>query len=276
MRTCVGFAAMLAVSLYGIHPAAAQEGHDAPTRGAVMIFPGEREEAAPPDGVEAPKERGWHINGANYASGDGWFVLACANDACRIAATRMNAQSLPIQPHYDDAEPAQFLTWQPLPDGEPLLFFKPHDARITFAPGPLRTWLRPASNQPLPPAPPNVGSMATAIPLGGDASALLVPRISPSTNPDYPGDEVWIELRLGGKRQRLGVYRWYEDGIGVIGARDYLVWAGDLDGDGKLDLLMRWNDYDVDQTLFLSSLAKPGEIVGEAGAISYWPPQMGD
>lgn len=42
-----------------------------------------------------------------------------------------------------------------------------------------------------------------------------------------------------------------------------LVWAGDLDGDGKLDLVMdTTDDYNVrDLTLFLSSKAKPGKLV---------------
>lgn len=42
-----------------------------------------------------------------------------------------------------------------------------------------------------------------------------------------------------------------------------LLWAGDLDGDGKLDLIMdTTNNYNVrDVTLFLSTKAKPGKLV---------------
>lgn len=42
-----------------------------------------------------------------------------------------------------------------------------------------------------------------------------------------------------------------------------LLWAGDLDGDGKLDLIMDTTDnYNVrNVTLFLSTKAKPGKLV---------------
>lgn len=45
-----------------------------------------------------------------------------------------------------------------------------------------------------------------------------------------------------------------------------LVWAGDLDGDGKLDLLLdlRKNDLTTELALYLSSAAKEGELVGLA------------
>lgn len=43
-----------------------------------------------------------------------------------------------------------------------------------------------------------------------------------------------------------------------------LVWAGDLDGDGKLDLLLdlRKNDLTTELALYLSSAAKEGDLVG--------------
>ena len=46
-----------------------------------------------------------------------------------------------------------------------------------------------------------------------------------------------------------------------------LLWAGDLDGDGRLDLLLdESGHYNVTETvLYLSSLAAPGALVGRAG-----------
>ena len=48
-----------------------------------------------------------------------------------------------------------------------------------------------------------------------------------------------------------------------------LMWAGDLDGDGKLDLYMDVSDhYNVsEKRLFLSSLAKDGELVREVAVL---------
>lgn len=61
-------------------------------------------------------------------------------------------------------------------------------------------------------------------------------------------------------------------GSRVLNGKDFLIWAGDLDGDGKPDLLMNFTDYFWDTVLFLSSLAKPGELVGVAGRFHYSPP----
>jgi hypothetical protein len=48
-----------------------------------------------------------------------------------------------------------------------------------------------------------------------------------------------------------------------------LLWAGDLDGDSKLDLYLDVSHhYNVsEKRLFLSSLAKPGQLVGELGKL---------
>jgi len=276
MQTSRRIAAGIAASLAWLAAAAAQESTP-PTRGAVTIFPGALEQAAPPDGVEAPREHGWHVDGRHYAGGDGWRALVCEDAGrCRVEAVRMDVRELPIQPHYEEARPAQFLTWQPAPAGSVLLFFRPADGQ-PIAAGPVRTFLRPGTPPAAAvPAPAGVGTMATAIALGAEGTALLVPRLGRSTDPDRPGEEVRIELRAYGRRQLLDRYDWYEGFMAPIAARDYLVWAGDLDGDGRLDLVMNWRDYDVGQTLYLSGLAQGDEIVGEAGSFFYWPPQLGD
>jgi hypothetical protein len=58
-------------------------------------------------------------------------------------------------------------------------------------------------------------------------------------------------------------YNYYFDGE-YLGS---LLWAGDLDGDGKLDLYMNHNDYEkgaFSSSLFLSSEAAKGKLVKEA------------
>ncbi len=64
-----------------------------------------------------------------------------------------------------------------------------------------------------------------------------------------------LKLELGGKRMILG----------ECGARDsvYPVWAGDLDGDGRLDVYVRieHHNYAMEQVLFLSSADATGKAL---------------
>lgn len=72
----------------------------------------------------------------------------------------------------------------------------------------------------------------------------------------------------GADRQTLlTVDGWREEGRMTIGndGSPFIVWSGDLDGDGKLDLLLNVTDHcDISlPTLYLSSAAKGGELVHE-------------
>lgn len=85
---------------------------------------------------------------------------------------------------------------------------------------------------------------------------------------------VGCELRLvsAGVTQRLREYAGciHVDGGASVGSESMvrLLWAGDLDHDGRLDLLVDLSDhYNVSApTMLLSSEAGPGELVGEAGS----------
>lgn len=79
-----------------------------------------------------------------------------------------------------------------------------------------------------------------------------------------------IELRTGGRAQvlsRLAGYRELQAATMSLGddASPALIFAGDLDRDGKLDLIFNTTDhYNVSRpTLFLSSQSKPGELLHE-------------
>ena len=95
------------------------------------------------------------------------------------------------------------------------------------------------------------------------------PRDEPAQQP-RPRFDCRIELRMGGRAQALSRLTGYrEPGAGAISLGDdaspVLLFAGDLDRDGKLDLIFNTTDhYNVSRpTLFLSSQAKPGELLGE-------------
>jgi hypothetical protein len=70
-----------------------------------------------------------------------------------------------------------------------------------------------------------------------------------------------LQFKQGGKTQTL--FHWPG---GLSDQRAELVWAGDLDGDGKLDLVLDHSSYSnaSDLTLYLSTWALPGQLVGKA------------
>jgi hypothetical protein len=84
-----------------------------------------------------------------------------------------------------------------------------------------------------------------------------------------------LELRMQGLRQRLPA-AWSGCSAGTVRpATDYLLWAGDLDRDGKPDLIIS-RDGVNDVTLYLSSSAAKGEAVGEAGRFAFSDPGKGE
>jgi len=69
-------------------------------------------------------------------------------------------------------------------------------------------------------------------------------------------------------RQALFTYSAYFEGTQRLWASDngpFVLWAGDLDLDGRLDLLLDTSDHEnvKEMRLFLSSAAKPGQLVSE-------------
>lgn len=75
---------------------------------------------------------------------------------------------------------------------------------------------------------------------------------------DSPGKASLLILESGGLRQVL--YEWTD---GFIDQHCELLWAGDLDGDGRLDLFLNLSGhYNVmERTLFLSSGRSEGDLV---------------
>lgn len=67
-------------------------------------------------------------------------------------------------------------------------------------------------------------------------------------------------LLLESQEVTQAVYEWPS---GLLDQHCELIWAGDLDGDGKLDLIMALSDHYnvVEYTLFLSSRRSQGNLV---------------
>lgn len=108
--------------------------------------------------------------------------------------------------------------------------------------------------------------MEIGIPTHGSEKFRIVPRLVKAT------ELIRIYLENDSHRQYLGelaIPHMNADFSNVAKQRDLLRWAGDLDGDSKIDLVMSfdsWVGNDLSVVLFLSSYAIDGEFVGQAGS----------
>jgi hypothetical protein len=69
-------------------------------------------------------------------------------------------------------------------------------------------------------------------------------------------DAYRVSLVAEGKRQVIGPVAGYSENLPVE-----LIWRGDLDGDGRDDYLLRFGDKASQPILYLSTKARPGELV---------------
>lgn len=265
----------------------AGKAEDAVTSGAVMFLPGPLGALhGDPEGAVAGGPTGWHIPGKEFKAGSDWWALTCTK-TCELSPTRLAVSPATHNVYDGDPLPSQLLHWEPLPygldkvatenaqpDAALVMVFRlaGSSSVLKLAAGQVKTWWHPGMEAKA--ASGRIGTMETNIPLDSGEAAMIVPRLFKvdAKKSESSEDSLSLQLRIGKRRQSLGDYSFDIEGMVPIRSQDYLHWAGDLDGDGKLDLLMsfagRWND----DVLFLSSLAREGELVGEAGRFRYSDP----
>ncbi len=110
------------------------------------------------------------------------------------------------------------------------------------------------------------GSMGATLKPGTDRGYRLVPRWNHKTREQ----SLTIYLETRQQRQRLGQIglETLEQGLKPS---DIVLWAGDLDGDGRLDLITRVRNTSTRGLhLWLSTLARNGEMVGVAASLDSW------
>lgn len=282
-----------------------------PTHGDVVLFPAPSEiefeprpspagtpaaQADPAPAASFRRQVGLHIPGTRFRAGTGWWKLLCrADGGCRLAAARLSIANA-IHPIYDSAPvPSQVLGWldvegtpKPPVAGEVVLaVFKPLRslAALPLQAGQVPTFLHQAmADYPGTAELGRRGTMEVRVPTPG-TTTLLIPRLlrnpdpHAQTAPDAPaaeGDRLALELRINDRRQRLGEFDTEGiEGLQPRGRKQYLLWSGDLDGDGQPDFLVDFSGANSrDIALFLSSLAPPGQLVGEAGRFRFSDPSM--
>lgn len=258
---------------------------------AVSFFPGPLMPLpASDDKPASTTTMGWDVGGAPLRPGPGWWALVC-QPGCALFSTGLKTSRITHTVKGQAPFLSQALRWSPLPAGleqaampastpedagtpVPLLIaiFKPV-APMALHAGPVTTWLHAAQDSYPPHS--HEGAMGVQIPLPHGKFALLLPRarFSVEQQGEVPAPEQVdvLELRAYGRRQALPPYRNFSS-QDTFDAQAVLRWAGDLDGDGKLDLIVSHDQRDIDVALYLSSLAGPDEIVGLAGSMQYVKP----
>jgi hypothetical protein len=212
--------------------------------------------------------------GREFKSGNAWLGLACSPTACTFQPAVLSARPKARKEQGEDKPAA----------GQQLVFKLVTPSRVKVVawfstvpgspawvkPGPVATWYAGSGR----PKPTGKGSFEAKVEAPGGESAIFVPMaLSAARVPELAkhwegaanGPAYFLQLRWGGKRQllpgQLGVCS-----KAVSSDADYLLWSGDLDGDGKPDYLISFADGGGQEHLYLSGTARPNQIVGLAGA----------
>lgn len=297
-------ACLLTLSLGGlVSTSAAQSRPAADAPSEVVFFPGPFGALVSHDNADANagapgSQAGWHIPGGNYRAGKGWWALVCDLEAqagagkagCSLHATQLSVKRGKHSVYDSDPINSQLLHWSPLPAGldrvpyesdrPPLLIavFKPvgKALKLNLQAGPVPTYVHrgmddyPATRVP--------GTLEIRLPMPDGRHADIVPRVrmpkqeAPKATAQPEIDT--FELRFGKLRQRLPGYTFsgLEEDYVSLDRKNYLLWAGDLDGDGKPDLIINHGEPGLNVSLYLSSLARDGELVGLAGQFQFMDP----
>lgn len=193
--------------------------------------------------------------GQRYRSGTDWLALVCVRSECSFTPARLAVRREQREVYRGD-EPTngQRLTFsmQGSRPGKVLAWFRLNPRAPWVTPGPVTTYVASTSRIK---RPASAGTLELAVDLPDGKQATLVPLL------DREGRRFLLQLRIPGRRQLLGEMGVCSDVV----HKDYLAWAGDIDGDGKPDYLINFVDAGGEARLYLGKEAAAGEIVGVAG-----------
>lgn len=205
--------------------------------------------------------------GRQFVGGGGWLALACEGTRCALRPANLGVRARSWQGHYDEK-----------PTRGQQLDFKldaagAQDTRVVawFAPGQTAAFLKPGEVPTYALGGTATGTFETVV-RGPEGEARFVPLLW--STKEWPASarvqldrlhppQLLLQLRMGSRRQLLpGLLATCS---GHLRGTQYVLWAGDLDRDGKADYVVSYRDGAGAVHLYLSILAKPDRLVGFAG-----------
>jgi len=208
--------------------------------------------------------------GQYYRTGSDWLALVCEQSKCRFEPARLAVRKEKWQGP-GDAQPVS---------GQKLAFSrqKPGTGRVLawFRRSKEVGWLRAKEVTTYEiKRPSTIGTLEMAVDLPDGRQATLVPLVYQSPEDKHWGREysqIYMQLRVPGQRQMLNSLARCPKNV----TRDYLLWAGDIDDDGKPDYLIKFADGEGRAMLYLGGLADYDTVTGSeeiaGAAAAYEPP----
>ena len=203
--------------------------------------------------------------GNRYRDDANWFALSCAEKECAFERARLSVRREQWQGHYDDRPTSgQKLTFKKVQpsSGKVIAWFRRNNKVGWLVRGSVSTYASTASGFK---RPDTEGTLELAVDTPNGSEARLVPLY------DQKNVKFLLQLREGGRRQMLGELAPCSHEVSL----DYLVWAGDLDKDGRPDYLVNFVDSDGEVVLYLSGSADAKNLVG-IGGVYVAPPWGGE
>lgn len=207
---------------------------------------------------------GWVFNNS-----DDWLGLSCTERACQLVAAGLRVTPASWQGHHDDlATSGQRLGFSKSADvpGEVVAWIRRDDELPWLEPRSIELYF---AKELTPVIQDREDTYEIVIASQNETREILAPVLRLDSGQAgertraMHGDSIYLQVRASGAQQLLS-----EQMAACTGrlSLEYLLWSGDLDGDGETDYLIDYTDTAQGTVrLYLSSYAGPGQLVGEAG-----------